>query len=263
MIGAVLVLIAIGGIEEAVAPRIEPISQQRVVEVQATYDAQRIEADGYDLFHDSIEMVEKRPTVYAKSTASQYSWIGSLIFAARGASHTQAITEIGDIIVSQGCSSFDYEFMVLQPIACTFICDFVATGKYDFYAAGAVRLTTPTGIYVIDEYIVPGEARRIIVTTKLKTGVNRLQIITRSLAILGFFPDEEIVEASFSALMVLEEDCVADLNDDRVVNVQDLSTLLSLWGTEPDGPPDFNFDNIIDQEDMDILLSLWGDCPPS
>ena len=56
---------------------------------------------------------------------------------------------------------------------------------------------------------------------------------------------------------------MADLNNDRIVNVQDLSTLLSLWGTEPDGPPDFNFDGSVDEQDLDILLSLWGDCPSS
>ncbi|HRQ75608.1 MAG TPA: beta-propeller fold lactonase family protein [Phycisphaerales bacterium] len=55
--------------------------------------------------------------------------------------------------------------------------------------------------------------------------------------------------------------CLADLNGDQSVDVQDLLTLLSSWG-KCGGfcPADLNGDNAVDVLDLLILLAAWGPC---
>lgn len=55
-----------------------------------------------------------------------------------------------------------------------------------------------------------------------------------------------------------------DLNGDGIVNVFDLSILLSFWGMEYP-PADLNGSGVVDAPDLGDLLSLWssGDAPPT
>ncbi len=48
-----------------------------------------------------------------------------------------------------------------------------------------------------------------------------------------------------------------DINDDGVVDILDLSILLSHWAT-PYCKADFNGDTRVDASDVDVLLSEWG-----
>ncbi len=50
---------------------------------------------------------------------------------------------------------------------------------------------------------------------------------------------------------------LADLNSDSIVNVQDLSILISKWGTNSQ-PADINNDGIVNIQDLSILISSWG-----
>lgn len=52
--------------------------------------------------------------------------------------------------------------------------------------------------------------------------------------------------------------CVADLNDDGVVDGSDLAVILGGWGT-PSG--DLNDDGTTDGSDLAIVLGSWGPCP--
>jgi hypothetical protein len=53
--------------------------------------------------------------------------------------------------------------------------------------------------------------------------------------------------------------CVADLNDDGVVNGVDLAGLLAAWGTT-NPAADLNGDGTVDGADLAALLAAWGGC---
>ncbi len=57
--------------------------------------------------------------------------------------------------------------------------------------------------------------------------------------------------------------CLADLDQDGMVDVQDLLMLLGNWGLcPPTGiwPGDLNFDGTVDVVDLLELLGAWGPC---
>jgi len=54
------------------------------------------------------------------------------------------------------------------------------------------------------------------------------------------------------------EPCPGDYNNDGLRNGQDLTTLLSAWGT-PDA--DITGDGLTNGADLTMLLSGWGTCP--
>jgi len=56
------------------------------------------------------------------------------------------------------------------------------------------------------------------------------------------------------------QDCLADHNDDGVVDASDLSVLLGAWGTTGD-TGDLNQDGIVNGADLAALLGAWGVCP--
>jgi predicted outer membrane repeat protein len=56
-----------------------------------------------------------------------------------------------------------------------------------------------------------------------------------------------------------EDACPGDTNDDDVVNVDDLFTVLGDWG-ETDSPGDVNDDGVVDICDLFIVLDHWGPC---
>jgi len=53
--------------------------------------------------------------------------------------------------------------------------------------------------------------------------------------------------------------CVGDLNSDRVINLADLSAVLSNWGKTGSG--DLNSDGIVNLSDIAYILGKWGTCP--
>ena len=61
------------------------------------------------------------------------------------------------------------------------------------------------------------------------------------------------------ANLVLIAGCVADINDDDVVNGADLATLLASWGTAS-VVSDLNGDGNVDGADLAVLLAAWGAC---
>ncbi len=59
-------------------------------------------------------------------------------------------------------------------------------------------------------------------------------------------------------------DCPWDLDDNAVVGVSDLLSLLGSWGPCPpkgDCPPDFDNSGDVGVKDLLILLGVWGPCP--
>jgi hypothetical protein len=54
--------------------------------------------------------------------------------------------------------------------------------------------------------------------------------------------------------------CNADLDGDGIVGAMDLIALLSVWGTECQGPPDFDRDGLVGVSDLLDLLFRWGGC---
>lgn len=56
--------------------------------------------------------------------------------------------------------------------------------------------------------------------------------------------------------------CASDLTGDCVISGDDLSALLSVWGSSAlDEPADLNRDGMVDGNDLAVLLSFWGPCP--
>jgi hypothetical protein len=58
-------------------------------------------------------------------------------------------------------------------------------------------------------------------------------------------------------------ECIADLNDDGVVQGADLGLMLAAWGSVPAGvAADLNRDGAVDGNDLGLLLAGWGPCAP-
>lgn len=54
--------------------------------------------------------------------------------------------------------------------------------------------------------------------------------------------------------------CLADLNGDGTVNVQDLLDMLTAWGPNPGHPADLNGDGAVNVVDLLCMLAAWGAC---
>ncbi|MHC4990271.1 MAG: hypothetical protein ACYTGC_04755, partial [Planctomycetota bacterium] len=64
-----------------------------------------------------------------------------------------------------------------------------------------------------------------------------------------------------SPLLLIDDPlCLADLNGDGVVNVDDLVILILAWGTD-DCDADISLDGTVGVDDLILLLISWGPCP--
>ena len=54
--------------------------------------------------------------------------------------------------------------------------------------------------------------------------------------------------------------CIADINDDEKVDVDDLLALLGSWGRCVNCGADFNQDTYVDVIDLLYLIDSWGIC---
>lgn len=62
----------------------------------------------------------------------------------------------------------------------------------------------------------------------------------------------------YSVLVV--EGCLADVNGDQNVDIDDLFQVLSAWGSCDECPEDINDDGIVDIDDVFEVLAAWGPC---
>ena len=73
-------------------------------------------------------------------------------------------------------------------------------------------------------------------------------------------PDCDVYDPCICDPESCSDGCVADIDGDWLVNVQDLLIIIDLWGSaEPSG--DLNFDGNVGVEDLLIIIDGWGDCP--
>ncbi len=58
-------------------------------------------------------------------------------------------------------------------------------------------------------------------------------------------------------------ECLADVNQDGVVNGADISAVLGFWGLagKPLPAADITRDGVVDGADLAVLLGSWGECP--
>ncbi|UCD76076.1 MAG: hypothetical protein JSV91_03960 [Phycisphaerales bacterium] len=63
-----------------------------------------------------------------------------------------------------------------------------------------------------------------------------------------------------SVTVEVAETCLADVNDDTTVDIDDLFEVLAHWG-ENGGTYDVNGDGVVDIEDVFDVLGAWGACP--
>ena len=58
-------------------------------------------------------------------------------------------------------------------------------------------------------------------------------------------------------------ECIADVNQDGVVNGADISAVLGFWGQagKPLPAADITRDGLVDGADIAVLLGSWGECP--
>ncbi len=89
--------------------------------------------------------------------------------------------------------------------------------------------------------------RRIRLVKQPYLGYVQAALVVFVVVLLGYF----VVRSHASTL-------VGDLNNDGVVNVFDLSIMLSDWGTN-NAIADLNGDGVVNVFDLSILLSHWGD----
>ncbi len=64
---------------------------------------------------------------------------------------------------------------------------------------------------------------------------------------------DDCEEDSFSS-------CVADLNEDGLVDSADLGFIIAGWGTA-DSLADLDGDGFVDAADLGVLIGEWGTCP--
>ncbi len=55
--------------------------------------------------------------------------------------------------------------------------------------------------------------------------------------------------------------CVADLDGDTVVGINDFLLLLAAWGPNPGHPADLDGDGVVGINDLLALIAAWGPCP--
>ncbi len=241
-------------------PLITPVAQSRYVLANTTNDFLRVDAPDYGPFDEYIHLDEEQWTTYVEVEGEQESEFEDLILKANGNSEVYAITEIGDIVIGEGQSRIDYDFIAEGDIHVTIMASLSATGVLNFPAA-AVRVTDSSQTYLLDEMVYPGEERLIIEVLPLEPGQYTLQVVARSIIIFGFLPAEGTADAHFSMFVSFDENCIMDLNRDDLVNIDDTFELLSYWGENPHGPPDFNLDGTVNIDDLFLINSFWGDCP--
>ena len=83
-------------------------------------------------------------------------------------------------------------------------------------------------------------------------------------AIVGALWDDDNGTNSGSAYLFDASFCPWDLDDNAVVGVSDLLSLLASWGPCPpkgDCPADFDNSNDVGVKDLLMLLGNWGPCP--
>ncbi len=72
------------------------------------------------------------------------------------------------------------------------------------------------------------------------------------------------VADGLSGLQVIDvsscEPCPADLDDDGIVGVSDLTEIIAAWGNKG-GPEDLDGSGTVDFGDILIVLAAWGPCP--
>jgi hypothetical protein len=54
--------------------------------------------------------------------------------------------------------------------------------------------------------------------------------------------------------------CTGDFNDDNVVDISDLLSLIAAWGSCDSCPEDLNTDGVVDVSDLLTVIAAWGDC---
>jgi hypothetical protein len=73
----------------------------------------------------------------------------------------------------------------------------------------------------------------------------------------------DIIGGEYQGDFTLCEDdpcCDGDLNDDGVVNVNDLLTIINQWGCTDCDNEDLNNDGIVNVSDLLIVVGQWGPC---
>lgn len=243
-------------------PPITWIAQERFVQAQTTNELERVDADGFDVFDERLVLTEEGSATIVRTLSDQYSRYASTMVFVRGRTRVIGETVHGDFVVGQGVSRADFVFEADRPVSFTLVCDLAATGHLEDFPAAAVRIIAPDGSYLLDEIIYPQESGSIRIEGELEPGVHEFKSVSRSTVMLGLLPQSVTAESAMSLTFALDESCLADLDDDGSVNAGDVTTLLSYWGTDPDGLPDFNYDGVVDADDLAYLMQRWGACEP-
>ena len=56
-------------------------------------------------------------------------------------------------------------------------------------------------------------------------------------------------------------ECPSDLNNDGLVGIADLLTIIDAWGFCGSCPADINNDGAVNVTDLLTLINSWGECP--
>ena len=123
----------------------------------------------------------------------------------------------------------------------------ILSGSYIEFSDGSKRLYIADGL----EWPVSGDAENL-----LGFGANA-HIAARLADFRTFIVDGDTMRAE------VDDACIADLNNDGVVNGVDLSLVLGGWGAcESTGPcmGDITGDGYVDGADITFILTEWGSC---
>jgi hypothetical protein len=234
-----------------------PTTQVRYVESQARSITQYFEATDFAPF-DAVAFCEDTSNPHAccpRGRGEQDSQLDSLFSAALLRAEGVSIGGVGS-----GQSHFEVEFSVSAATPAALIGQFGASGfLVPDYVTVSVRLTGPTGDLVHIEQIGPSVSTQPIqFSGTLDPGDYTLAADVLVDAPSGF----NFATRGFTTFVLAR--CVGDFNFDGVIDLADLSQLLSHFGESDvsytDG--DHNADDLVDLADLAEFLSVFGTpCP--
>jgi hypothetical protein len=184
---------------------------------------------------------------------------GRLIIDEGSTLHTQHATALGASLVNEGMLSF---FGMEQTGS------FTVTGAFEQTSTGRLQMDVgqPSGrdLFLIFGTATAGGHLQVDAPAGYEIPAEGLNLISTTAGVSGYFETFDLpsgVALAYDAtdIILVPDDCPADLDGTRDVDVADLVTVLGSWG-DTGGPADLDESGSVEVGDLIIVLAAWGPC---
>lgn len=231
-----------------------PLAQVRTVESQAVVNSEAFAATDFERFTETADSFYSASPHFCcaygearQDSVLRTSYIGMGMYA-RG--HISAGPG-----PARGRSYFEYDFALSSSVACELRGTLLGRGfQISDTVEMSIVLTGPSGeIYSVVSEIPTFTVIPVLYDAVFEPGSYTLTVELTANGLNGLIPSEAIANLSLSG-------CGGDFDDSGVVDIDDLTRLLSNFGASgaqyEDG--DMTADNVIDLNDLTELLSRYG-----